>query len=62
VIQHLEAGMVAYRAVGAGTPPHTITNLSDRPSHHFIVELLDANEPAGRPPDHNGRGHTELLR
>jgi hypothetical protein len=60
VTQHLEAGMVAYRAVGTGTAPHAITNLGDGPSHHFVVELLGSNEPVGRAPEHNGRGRTEF--
>jgi hypothetical protein len=58
VVQHLMAGMVAYRAVGAaGLAPHTITNVGDSESTHFIVELLGPSSTATPgPPEHNGRG------
>ena len=63
VIQHVEDGLVSYRAVGPdGLPPHTITNVADMPSRHFIVELLGpsaADAPGGH--QHNGRGRTEIL-
>lgn len=62
VTQHLDPGMVAYRAVGAaGLDRHAITNTGPETSHHFVVELLgpSATESA-RPPEHNGRGRTEL--
>ena len=63
VIQHVEDGLVSYRAVGPdGLPPHTITNVADMPRRHFIVELLGpsaANAPGGH--QHNGRGRTEIL-
>lgn len=63
VIQHLEAGMVAYRVVGAaGISPHAIKNADDAESRHFIVELLgDSAAAAAQPPEHNGRGRTELA-
>jgi hypothetical protein len=54
VTQHLEAGMVAYRAVGSGTVPHAITSLGDRPDHHFVVELLPPNESIARIPRSDG--------
>jgi beta-alanine degradation protein BauB len=62
VLQHLDAGMVAYRAVGqAGLEPHAISNAGPAASHHFVVELLGASSaPTARPPEHNGRGRTEL--
>lgn len=62
VLQHLDAGMVAYRAVGqAGLDPHMISNAGAATSHHFVVELLGASAtPAPLPPEHNGRGHTEM--
>jgi hypothetical protein len=63
VIQHVEDGLVSYRAVGpSGLPPHSITNVAPAPSRHFIVELLGpsaANAPG--PHEHNGRGWTEVL-
>jgi len=63
VIQHVEDGCVSYRAVGArGLPPHSITNAADRPSRHFIIELLGpsvSDEPTTH--QHNGRGRTEAL-
>jgi hypothetical protein len=63
VIQHVEDGLVSYRAVGPdGLPPHTITNVADAPSRHFIIELLGpsaAVAPAAH--QHNGRGRTEIL-
>ena len=64
VIQHVEDGLVSYRAVGTGgLPPHAITNVGDAPSRHFIMELLGpstSDSPAA--PEHNGRGRTELVR
>jgi hypothetical protein len=62
VLQHLDPGMVAYRAVGAaGLDPHAITNAGTETSHHFVVELLGPSAArAARPPEHNGRGRTEL--
>jgi hypothetical protein len=63
VIQHVEDGLVSYRAVGPdGLPPHTITNVADTPSRHFVIELLGpsaADAPSGH--QHNGRGRTEIL-
>jgi hypothetical protein len=63
VIQHVEDGLVSYRAVGpSGLPPHSITNVAATPSRHFIVELLGpsaANAPSTH--EHNGRGRTEVL-
>jgi hypothetical protein len=63
VIQHIEDGLVSYRAVGpSGLPPHSITNVAATPCRHFIVELLGpsaANTPGGH--EHNGRGRTEVL-
>jgi hypothetical protein len=58
VIQYLEAGMVAYRTVGAaGLEPHAISNAGQGGSTHFIVELLGPSSAAtSRPPEHNGRG------
>jgi len=63
VAQHVEAGGVAYRAVGqAGLPPHQISNCGTETSRHFIVELLGANATQDpRALEHNGRGTTELL-
>jgi hypothetical protein len=63
VIQHVEDGLVSYRAVGRdGLPPHSITNASDRPSRHFIVELLGPSASAvATDHQHNGRGRTEVL-
>jgi len=63
VAQHLDAGMVAYRAVGqAGLGVHQITNVGSVESRHFIVELLGDNSTQdAQPPEHNGRGTTELL-
>lgn len=63
VAQHLDAGMVAYRAVGqSGLGPHAITNLDTAESRHFIVELLGGNASQDpQPPEHNSRGKTELL-
>jgi hypothetical protein len=64
VIQHVEDGLVSYRAVGTdGLPPHSITNVGDAPSRHFIIELLGPSasaSPAAH--EHNGRGRTELVR
>lgn len=64
VLQHLDPGMVAYRAVGAaGLAPHAITNAGPGPSHHFVVELLGpSTTDTPRPPEHNSRGRTEFLR
>jgi hypothetical protein len=63
VLQHVEDGLVSYRAVGRnGLPPHAITNVADTPSRHFIIELLgpSASEaPADH--QHNGRGRTQVL-
>lgn len=63
VIQHVEDGLVSYRAVGRdGLPPHSITNAAATPSRHFIVELLGPSQserPTGH--QHNGRGRTEVL-
>lgn len=58
VTQLLEAGMVAYRIVGAaGLSPHIITNTGESSSTHFIVELLGPSSAAtSRPLEHNGRG------
>jgi hypothetical protein len=63
VIQHVEDGLVSYRGVGPdGLPPHSITNAGDRPSRHFIVELLGPSaSPAPTEHQHNGRGRTEVL-
>lgn len=63
VIQHVEDGLVSYRAVGPdGLPPHSITNAADTSSRHFIIELLGPSE-SDAPTDHqhNGRGRTELV-
>ena len=63
VIQHVEDGLVSYRAVGRdGLPPHSITTASDAPSRHFVIELLgpSASDVAGEH-RHNGRGRTETL-
>jgi hypothetical protein len=63
VIQHVEDGLVSYRAVGtSGLPAHSITNVAPTPSRHYIIELLGpsaANAPG--PHEHNGRGRTEVL-
>ena len=62
VIQHVEHGCVAYRAVGAGLPPHSITNVAGTPSRHFIVELLGpsaSDQPTAL--EHNARARTEEL-
>ena len=63
VIQHVEHGCVAYRAVGdAGLPPHSITNVAGTPSRHFVVELLGpsaSDQPTAL--EHNGRARTEQL-
>lgn len=58
VVQQLEAGMVAYRTVGAaGLDLHAITNIGEGESTHFIVELLGPSSAAtSQPPEHNGRG------
>ena len=63
VVQHIEAGLVSYRAVGpSGLPPHTITNAADTPSRHFIIELLGASaSDAPTEHQHNGRGRTQVL-
>ena len=63
VAQHVDAGGVAYRAVGrAGLGPHAITNAGPGESRHFIVELLGDNATEDpQPTEHNGRGTTELL-
>jgi len=63
VIQHVEDGLVSYRAVGPlGLPPHTITNAADTPSRHFVIELLGASaSDAPTEHQHNGRGRTEVL-
>jgi hypothetical protein len=63
VIQHVEDGLVSYRAVGRdGLPPHSITNAADRPSRHFIVELLGPRaSDVATGHQHNGRGRTEVL-
>ena len=62
VLQHLDPGMVAYRAVGAaGLAPHAITNAGQETSHHFVVELLGPSTTStALPPEHNGRGRTEF--
>jgi hypothetical protein len=62
VIQHVEYGCVAYRAVGAGLPPHSITNVAGARSRHFIIELLGpsaSDEPTAL--EHNGRARSEEL-
>jgi hypothetical protein len=63
VIQHVEDGLVSYRTVGReGLPPHSITNAADRPSRHFIVELLGRSaSDVATGHQHNGRGRTEVL-
>jgi hypothetical protein len=63
VIQHVEDGLVSYRAVGpSGLPPHTITNAGDTPSRHFIIELLGPSaSDAPTEHEHNGRGRTQIL-
>lgn len=63
VVQHVDAGLVAYRAVGtAGLDPHAITNVGGSTSHHFVVELLGPSAVAtAQPIEHNGRGRTEML-
>jgi hypothetical protein len=55
--------MVAYRAVGpADLAPHAITNAGQETSHHFVVELLGPSTAStALPPEHNGRGRTELA-
>jgi beta-alanine degradation protein BauB len=62
VTQHVEAGGVAYRVVGAaGLAPHAIRNVGDSQSTHFVIELLGQSAaPAAQPVEHNGRGRTEL--
>lgn len=54
--------MVAYRVVGAtGLAPHAISNVRDSPSTHFVIELLGESVAVlAQPPEHNGRGRTEL--
>jgi hypothetical protein len=63
VIQHVEDGLVSYRAVGPnGLPPHTITNAADTTSRHFIIELLGQGaSDAPTEHQHNGRGRTQVL-
>ena len=63
VIQHVEDGLVSYRAVGpSGLPPHAITNVAATPSRHFVVELLGPSAAkAPGPHEHNGRGRTGVL-
>jgi hypothetical protein len=63
VIQHVENGLVSYRAVGPeGLPPHSITNAADTPSRHFIIELLGPSaSDAPMEHQHNGRGRTEVV-
>jgi hypothetical protein len=58
VIQQLDAGMVAYAAVGSiGLGEHAITNVGDAESRHYVIELLGpSSAPAPCPPEHNGRG------
>jgi hypothetical protein len=58
VTQQLDAGMVAYAAVGsAGLGAHAITNVGDTESRHYVIELLGpSSAAAARPPEHNGRG------
>lgn len=42
-VEHLDAGFVAFAAVGRqGLPPHQITNLGHERGRHYIVELLGA--------------------
>src|SRR5215469_15383402 len=62
VIQHVEDGLVSYRAVGPnGLPPHSITNVAETPSRHFVIELLGPSAAgAPGPHQHNGRGRTEV--
>jgi hypothetical protein len=58
----VEDGLVSYRAVGPGLPPHAITNVADTPSRHFIVEFLGPSESAEPGPhEHNGRACTEPI-
>jgi hypothetical protein len=63
VLQHVEDGLVSYRAVGRdGLPPHQITNVTERPSRHFIIEFLGpsvSDQPTAH--EHNHRGRTELI-
>jgi hypothetical protein len=63
VVQHVEDGCVSYRAVGPqGLSPHSITNVREGPSRHFIVELLGPSaSDAPSEHEHNGRGRTEVL-
>jgi hypothetical protein len=63
VVQDVEDGCVSYRAVGPqGLSPHSITNVGDGPSRHFIVELLGPSaSDAPTEHQHNGRGRTEVL-
>jgi hypothetical protein len=63
VVQHVQDGLVSYRAVGpSGLPSHSITNLADTPSRHFIIELLGPSaSDAPTEHQHNGRGRTEIL-
>jgi hypothetical protein len=63
VVQHVEDGLVSYRAVGpSGLAPHTITNAAQTSSRHFIIELLGPSaSDAPTEHQHNGRGRTEVL-
>jgi hypothetical protein len=63
VLQHVEDGLVSYRAVGPeGLPPHLITNAATTPSRHFIIELLGPSaSEAPTEHQHNGRGRIEVV-
>ncbi|MBO0748612.1 MAG: hypothetical protein J2O47_09675, partial [Acidimicrobiaceae bacterium] len=54
-VERLEAGFVAFAAVGRqGLPPHQITNLGPEPATHYIIELLGPSVAAtAQPPAHN---------
>jgi hypothetical protein len=55
--QPSDEGLVHYREVGpSGLPPHRLTNVDDRSSTHYLIELLGpSRSPETQAPEHNGR-------
>src|SRR5512135_3618003 len=58
VVQQVDPHAVAYRSVGEqGLPAHTIANVGQAVSRHYIVELLGPSvSSTPQPLEHNGRG------